>query len=142
MTPVKQWTCCACRVESAALRQKKEGGVKIVYKSLEDGQKNSKTLYSVFLHAQRSTERRRVTNWGKDRDKKNLPFLVNINKLKDGSKNPVQAAVEPEKNTVWLQAHDRRTCVLFLHNSTIWYQEISFTCFSYKTATLRRVEGL
>lgn len=26
-----------------------------------------------------------------------MKFLVNINKLKDGTKNPVEAAVEPKK---------------------------------------------
>lgn len=29
-----------------------------------------------------------------------MQFLVKINKLKDGTKNPVEAAVEPKKNTV------------------------------------------
>lgn len=29
-----------------------------------------------------------------------MQFLVKINKLKDGTKNPVEASVEPKKNTV------------------------------------------
>lgn len=64
--------------------------------SLEESRRLSKkTLYCVVLHTQRSTEKEEYYKL-RERGGK-IQFLVKINKLKDGTKNRVEAAVEPEK---------------------------------------------
>lgn len=57
------------------------------------------TLYSVFLHTHKGALRERTVLQTEGKGGK-IQFLVKINKLKDGTKNPVEAAVEPKKNTV------------------------------------------
>lgn len=56
----------------------------------------SSTLYSVFLHTHKGALRERTVLQTEGKGRK-MQFLVKINKLKDGTKNPVEAAVEPKK---------------------------------------------